>query len=74
MISLQGWADKRVNGVAPLQTLQALCLGGGCAFVRACASSWPRLQGSWQGGSGRFCRGRTQRRVLAQPDLVVLTA
>lgn len=35
MISLQGWADKRVNGVAPLQTLQALCLGGGCVCVCA---------------------------------------
>lgn len=71
LISLQGSTEKRVNGVAPLRHTAGTVLG---VWVRVCAcaslASPPRfLAGRIQ----TFCRGRTRRRVLAQPDLVVLT-
>ena len=37
LISLQGWPENSVNGVAPLRALQAL--QALCMVVRVCASS-----------------------------------
>lgn len=60
----------------PTQTHCRHCACGVCVGVWACVRVRLSLASPPRFLAGRiqtFCRGRTRRRVLAQPDLVVLT-